>query len=347
MRVWIDLSNSPHPPLFAPLSRLLEGRGHEVLVTARNHAQTVALAREHWPEVAVVGGESGPGRAAKVRLLADRARALRSWARAHRPDVAVSHNSYAQVVAARAAGIRAVTAMDFEYQPANHLAFRLANLVLLPEAVPRRIVRRQGARDGKVRRYPGLKEALYVGDFRPDPAVLSRLGIERGPQQPLVVIRTPPTGAIYHRFNNELFVPALEQIARQPQVRGVILARHHGQRQALEDLALATCVIPEVAVDARSLMYQADLVLGAGGTMTREAALMRVPTLSLFAGRVPAVDRWLEERGALARLTSPEQIRAIRPRPSDPAPLGELRRLGDDSRQVFVEAVVNAASGRD
>jgi uncharacterized protein len=343
MRVWIDLSNSPHPPLFAPLSRLLDERGHEVLVTARNHAQTVALAREHWPGVAVVGGESGPGRAAKARLLADRIRALRSWARAHQPDVALSHNSYAQVGAARAGGIRAVTAMDFEYQPANHLAFRLANLVLLPEAVPRRIVRRQGARDAKVRRYPGLKEGLYVGDFEPDPAALSRLGVDPDREHPVVVIRTPPSGAIYHRFNNELFVPALRQIARQPQVRGVILARHRGQRRTLEELALPNCVIPDAAVDARSLMYQADLVLGAGGTMTREAALMGVPTLSLYAGRVPAVDRWLEKRGALARLTSPEQIAAIRPRPSGPAPLGQLRRLGDAPRRVFIEAVVNQA----
>ena len=37
MRVWIDLANSPHPLLFAPVVRLLEEHGHEVLVTVRDN----------------------------------------------------------------------------------------------------------------------------------------------------------------------------------------------------------------------------------------------------------------------------------------------------------------------
>ena len=41
----------------------------------------------------------------------------------------MSHNSYAHIVAARSLGIRAVTAMDFEHQPANHVGFRLAELL--------------------------------------------------------------------------------------------------------------------------------------------------------------------------------------------------------------------------
>ena len=45
-------------------------------------------------------------------------------------------------------------------------------------------------------------------------------------------------------------------------------------------------------------MYAADLVIGAGGTMTREAALLGVPTFSVFAGKSPAVDRALEAQGA-------------------------------------------------
>ena len=104
MRIWIDLSNSPHPLLFAPVARRFERLGHEVLVTARN-AQTVELARERWPDVEVIGGPSPHARASKGRLVADRVRRLASWARAERPDAAISHNSYAQIVAARALGI--------------------------------------------------------------------------------------------------------------------------------------------------------------------------------------------------------------------------------------------------
>jgi predicted glycosyltransferase len=346
MRVWIDLANSPHPLLFAPVARALETEGHSVLLTARDHAQTLELTRERWDRFACVGGESPPGRLAKARGLVARVRGLRRWAKANRPDVALSHNSYAQIVAARLAGIPIVTAMDYERQPANHLAFRLATIVLLPEALPDRVVRRQGARGPKVRRYPGLKEALYVGDFEPNRELLADLGIERSDSTAVAVVRTPPSGALYHRLENPLFVPALKAMARQPNARFVVLPRSSAERKSLLGLGLSNCVIPETAVDARSLVYEADLVIGAGGTMTREAALMGVPTISLFAGPQPAVDRWLEDRGVLRRLTSIDQLAALQKRPSGPRTPAELRRSGRETLAAFVRATVEAGRPR-
>src|SRR5947209_8553015 len=101
MKVWIDLSNSPHPLLFAPVARRLESHGHEVVVTARDNAQTVELAGARWPDVEVIGGESPIGRGAKLKAIARRTLELRGWAVVTRPDVALSHNSYAQILAAR------------------------------------------------------------------------------------------------------------------------------------------------------------------------------------------------------------------------------------------------------
>ena len=71
MKIWIDFSNSPHPLLFAPVARRLEAEGHEVLVTARDNAQTIELARERWPAVEVIGGPSPRGRASKVATLGE------------------------------------------------------------------------------------------------------------------------------------------------------------------------------------------------------------------------------------------------------------------------------------
>ena len=75
MKVWIDLANSPHPLFFEPLVADLCARGHEPVLTARDHAQTVELARERFPEVAVIGGRSpsgsGGGMASKAVALAE------------------------------------------------------------------------------------------------------------------------------------------------------------------------------------------------------------------------------------------------------------------------------------
>lgn len=344
LEVWIDLANSPHPLLFAPIVRRLEELGHRVWITVRDHAQTVELARRAWARFDVVGGPSPAGRLAKARTLFDRIAALRAWARDHRPDVALSHNSYAQIVAARTLRLPVVTAMDFEHQPANHLAFRLATLVLLPEALPGAIARRQGATKGKVWRYPGLKENVYLGDFEPDPSVLGELGLGGSGERALVVARTPPARALYHRFGNPLFTEALDVVARQPNVQSVVLARHPEQVSELAEMDLPNCTIPSAAIDSRSLLYEADLVIGAGGTMTREAALIGVPTFTLFAGRAPAVDRWLEDRGMLTRLRNPEQLARIERRASAPRPIEELRRSGQAAEEVFVRAALAAGN---
>ncbi len=301
MRVWIDLANSPDPLMFAPVARALEDAGAEVVVTARDQAQTAELTLERWPDAAIIGAES-PGVA--PREGGDDAQADRRPARdgpKRDVDVALSLNSYAQILAARTLRIPVVTTMDFEYQPINHLAFRLADQILLPEALPAEVVERQGARGAKVRRHRGIKESIYLGDFEPDPMVLAPLGVDRS-NGPVVVARTPPSRAIYHRFENPLFERALQTIGDQEDVACVVLPRHREQVEELERLGMANLIVPDSAVDSRSLLHQADLFLGAGGTMTREAALMGTPTLSLFAGRTPAVDTWLVEPGLVERL---------------------------------------------
>jgi uncharacterized protein len=343
MRVWIDLSNSPHPLLFAPVVERLVDAGAETVFTVRDHAQTAELARERWPDATVIGGPSPPGRRAKARATAARAAALARWARIERPDVALSHNSYGQIGAAWLTRISAVTAMDFEHQPANHLAFRLARRILIPAALPRAAVARQGAREAKVIRYPGLKEELIVMSFTPDPAVLERLGVERANGSAVVVARTPPTGASYHRSGNPLFWDSLRAVARQESVRCIVLPRHRNEVEEIERMRLGNCIVPRAAVDSRSLLCEADLFIGAGGTMTREAALLGVPTLSAFAGARPAVDVWLERQGALRRLESPEQVSDVRPCPRAEPDLAGLRARARPIADVFVEVTLGLA----
>lgn len=191
MRVLIDLANSPHVALFAPVVERLEAENATLVLTARDHAQTVDLGTQAFGEVEVVGAESPQGRMSKGISIATRAKDLFRVATATRPDVALSHGSYAQVMAARVAGVPAVTMMDYEFQPANHLSFRIANRVVVPMIFPRTALRRFGAHARKVIRYEGFKEELYLGTFQPTDDVLSELGLDRS----LVIAVMRPLGA--------------------------------------------------------------------------------------------------------------------------------------------------------
>src|SRR5438128_7503507 len=180
MHIWIDLANSPHVQFFRALIPEFAARGHQVEITARDFAQTVELALNAGMMPHVIGGHGGGSITGKAGNLIGRARALRKWARDRGFDLALSHNSYAQIAAAAALGIKAVTLMDYEHQPANHLAFRLASKVIVPQTFPAAELRKYGASMRKVRRYQGTKEDVYLADFVPDqafPETLRKLNI--------------------------------------------------------------------------------------------------------------------------------------------------------------------------
>jgi uncharacterized protein len=299
MIVWIDLANSPHVPVFRPVAERFRERGDDVLLTVRDHAQTLELARAAWGEVTVVGGASSSRLAQKALGIAQRARELARFAGAAWPDVALSHGSYAQLVAARLAGVPAVTMMDYEYQPANHLSFRLASCVIVPDVFPQHALRRFGAQRKAVR-YSGFKEEVYLAES----AVGSpSFNLELDDERTVVVFRPPPSGALYHRHGNDRFDKILELARQRPDVQAVVLAR--SPAQAARYRKLPGLVVPEHAVDARELLLRADVFVGGGGTMSREAALLRTPAYTVFSGPLAAVDVELIRQGRMFDLRDP------------------------------------------
>jgi predicted glycosyltransferase len=135
-------------------------------------------------------------------------------------------------------------------------------------------------------------------------------------------------------------------LARQAHACVVVLARHPEQRRALAEVGAGRYVVPAVAVDSRSLMYEADLVIGAGGTMTREAALLGIPTLTIYAGRPPFVDQCLEQRGLLRRLRDVNELDVIMPRRGEPFPLDRVRARAAELVDVFASVTADAADRR-
>lgn len=302
MRIWVDLTNSPHVLVMRPVVRALEDDGHEVAVTARDFAQTLELCDRLGVEHTAVGRHRGGRAASKAAGLAARSFALARWARGRAFDAALGHGSNDVAVAARALRIPSTTAFDYEWAAVqHHVNCRLARNVVVPEAIPVERLRRYGAR-GKVRSYPGLKEEYYLADFEPDERVLDELHLDRS--QPLAVVRTPPDVSLYHRFENQLFGQALERLREQAQT--VVLPRTPVQR---DELARAGgFVLPERAVDGPSLVWFADLVVSAGGTMNREAVALGTPVLTTFEGRLGAVDERLLAEGRLRRLRDAGEI---------------------------------------
>jgi predicted glycosyltransferase len=301
VRIWVDLTNSPHVLVMRPLIEAMRADGHEVEVTARDFAQTLQLLDRFGMEHTAIGRHRGGRLMDKAVGLFDRSLALARWARRGRFDVAMGHGSNDVTVAARLLRVPAATAFDYEWAKVQHnVNCRLCRSVVVPDAIPPERLYRYGAR-GKIRAYEGLKEEYYLADFEPDEAVLAELGLDRA--LPLAVIRTPPEVSLYHRFENDLFRTVLERLRGQ---QAVVLPRTPAQREELA--RMGGFVVPERAIDAQSLIAFSDLVISAGGTMNREAVALGTPVYTTFEGKLGAVDERLLREGRMLRLSNPEEV---------------------------------------
>src|SRR6476659_7154684 len=210
MRVWVDLTNSPHVLVFRPLIRLLRERGHEVEVTAREYAQTLQLLELHGIEATPIGRHGGASALGKHGLT----------------------------LTARSLGIASATTFDYEYAWLQHqFGARAATRVLVPEAIPAERLAPYGLRK-KLHRYAGLKEEYYLADFEPSP-------VEVPAGRRLVVARTPPEVSLFHRHVNPLFLSVLELLGKDERAQVVVLPRTDQQRAQIRGLRFPSFSVPD------------------------------------------------------------------------------------------------------
>jgi uncharacterized protein len=310
MKIWIDLANSPQVLFFQPIIRELEQYGHETIITSRAFAQTIELADKAGLTHTPIGGHAGEnGLLASLWVNFQRARQQLQFLADQPIDLAISHNAYAQAMAAFMRRLPFATTMDYEHQQGNHLPFRVARLVIVPEAFPNALLKRFGAKH--VYKYPGVKEQIYLSDFTPDLAFRQKVGLD--PEKIIVLLRPPATWALYHQgFENHLWGQIIEVLGRRADVTTVFLPRIPAQRTAIQQLNLPGLWIPDTVLDGPNLIWISDLVLSAGGTMNREAAVLGVPAYTIFAGKLGAVDQYLIDQGRLKVLENLEQLRVTK-----------------------------------
>lgn len=306
MKIWFDADNGPHVLIMKPLARELVRRGHEVVFTARDRTRTCELLELYGFAFRRVGGAYGRSMWNKVRGTLGRSVRLAAAMRGEGCRVSFGHGSRALPVASRLLGVPTVTMYDYEWVDPT-LFNRFCRTILVPAAVDRdRCVEARMATD-RVVLFPGLKEELYLADGPLDPDFINTdLGLR--PDAVKVLLRPPATDAHYHNPESEAILDAvLARLATRSDLDLVYLARGDDQLAFLAGHDLARVIVPERVYDGPSLIAAMDLVIGGGGTMTREAAALGVPSCSFFRGKLGRVDEQLEQEGRLIMLRRPAE----------------------------------------
>lgn len=296
MRIWFDLSNSPHINLFRAMIRDLQQQGHEVVITCRPLANTIDLLKLHGLEFEVVGEHYGAGLLRKALGYPVRVWQLRQWLAPHRIDVAVSQSSFHSPVVGQLLGARAIYMNDNEHALGNVPSFVCADRILVPECLSAHKLRRQLASASKVVRYPGVKEGIYLWQMAP--AMREAVAKRAARPRPSVYVRPEPWTAQYYRGRQNFLDAVLLGI--KDEVSVTVLPRGSAQGAHYRTPAFAGIRVIDTALDVAEIAVDCDLFVGAGGTMTREMAVLGIPTVSAYQDELLAVDRFLMAREAFA-----------------------------------------------
>ena len=290
MKIWIDFINTPQVAFFVPFIRRWERDGHELLLTCRNSGNTVGLLRQHGLEYHVVGQRVGAGTFDKAKLFTGRMFQLWRFVRTRKPDVAAGQSSFYLPLIAKVLGIPSLYTNDNEHAQGNFFGFRFATQVWLPEPLRGLPAVRKRYLKERVRFYPGVKEAIYLSQ---QPELLA---VIEAPKD-RIFFRPEPWSAQYYDGPLNFFDESLRQLADHHQI--VVLPRDPRQADHYRQAKFSGIIVPDSPLKLIDIVSSCLLFIGAGGSMTRELAVLGVPVVSIYQADLLAVDNYLVERGLL------------------------------------------------
>lgn len=316
MRIWVDFENSPHVLILKPIIEELQQRQHQVIMSARDCSQTIELTRLFKLDATRISHHHGRQRFKKLLGHISRIARLMRFIHGQSIDVALSHGSRSQIIAAGLSGLPTFVLWDYEYASLA-VIHRYINRLAVPEVIGVEAFRNQ-IDLAKIIQYPGIKEQIYAG------RLLGQYALDqdflKADDNIIVTIRPPAFDAhyIHHEAKAEtLFQEALRFLSHQPKVRIVVLPRTRFQEQRIKRYVQEYCqsapiIFPKQAANGLNIIWQSDIIIGGGGTMNREAAVLGVPVFSIFPGKLGAVDRFLQQSGRLKVIRNEDDLKAIK-----------------------------------
>ncbi len=327
--IWVDLTNLPHVHLFKDFIKR-----HKPLVTTRKLGQLEELLDENGIEYISVG-RHGKEKLGKLVESAARVKKLAELVSREKISLAVSKHSVELPRVAYGLGIPIAQIVDNEHaENQNRLFLALCSRIIVPKALDKNKIIAQGADSKSIRTFDGLCEYEHIRHFKPDEVALGRLKAER-----YVLVRPSAQYAAYFKSTDKT-QDVIDALARRGHEVAVIPREkeHYAKAANLKN------------ADSLSLVYFAKAVVGGGGTMNRESALLGTPTISYYPQELLGVDRFLIGKGLMHHCKNAnEVVKAIKKIEGQKASLRKKSRAVRAKMQSpikVLEREINSLMGR-
>ncbi|MEM3589579.1 MAG: DUF354 domain-containing protein [Candidatus Bathyarchaeia archaeon] len=321
--MWLDVLTPKQANMLGILADRLSGAGAEVKITARRYRELTQLLRIRGIKAKILGEHGGGDLYSKLTASAERVLLLTKFAKRFAPDLAVSFSSPECARVAFGLGVGHYCISDSPHAVAvSKLTIPISEKLFSPKVIPKAAWERYGMPRDSIIQYDALDPAAWIKARSP------KLATEDG----LVVFRPEEARAAYLlregsdlAFIKEFLKRLLELDAR---AKVLIAPRYDPAEFLVLERAFRNVSILRSVVDGVELLRRASAFVGRGGTMTAEAALMGVPTISCYPSAPTFVERYLIRVGLVRRIMDPKRAAEAAAKvlrdPSHRAKMGEL-----------------------
>lgn len=305
MKIWIDIVNAPHVRFFNGIIKKLKSDGHEVLITARDFSNIHDLLEIFNLDYVSIG-DHGVTLEEKLLSSTKRAYELSKFISKENIDVAITKHSIELPRVSFGLGIPNIFILDNEHAiAANKLTLPLTNKLIIPEIFDVWNTIQFGMNPNNIVRYNGTCEVTHLEDFKYNENIIKDLNLNLEKDK-IILMRPEPSLASYLDADctKSVLTPIVNELKDIADI--LIIPRFKTQGEIFKDIE--NVHVLKTPVDTFSLMKKADLIIGAGGTMNREAALLETPVISCYPGKQLAVDTYYINKGLMQRSTTLDEI---------------------------------------
>lgn len=305
MKIWIDISNAPHIRFFKDIIEYLKKEGEDVIVTGREFGDIHKLMNMYEIDFISVG-RHGIGLYEKLKESTNRIEELLDIIKDENIDVAVSKHSIELPRIAFGLGIPSLYVLDNEHaHAANKLTLPLCSRIITPKIIDIWKLIEFGADPNSIISYNGTSELMHFKDFKYNENIFIDLGLDLKHSK-TILMRPEPSLASYLDTDcrKSVLSPIVDVLKDYANI--LILPRFNQQAKIFEDIENVTILKPPV--DTSSIIKKSNLVIGAGGTMNREAAILQTPVISCYPGTTLSVDQYYINNGLMYRSNNIDEV---------------------------------------
>jgi len=302
LKIWLDILTPKQILFFEPMIKRLK-KNHSVLCTSRKYSQVTELAKIRKQKLVIIGKHGGAKKYDKLNASLSRSKLLVKKITKFSPDVTLSFCSPEAARISYGLGIKHICFSDSPHaENVMRLVVPLVQKLLIPWIIPKKKFTKFGIDQNNIIQYKAI-DAVTISKRKIK-------NIKKTVGKRIILIRLEEDEASYS-LKKRPIIPIVKEILKEFSGQEiVIMTRYATQKKYLQQIFQKKIKILSTVVDSKLLLYNTDIFIGSGGTMTAESALLGIPTISYDA--VPnIIEDYLVKKKLVMREINPKKMVSV------------------------------------